>query len=129
MSTTSVQRGYSLVLKIRNVVEAIKEMTLRPGESQKAAFIVIKDKPGVYDVDLEGLKGNFVVSAVPLSRPPVVPEPVAEKEAKLAAKEKARKEAEEARKAREAEKQAQKEAKLAAKEKVRKAKGARKRPS
>jgi hypothetical protein len=54
-------RTYSLVLKVRDIVEAVKEITLGPGQSQKVAFIVLRDKPGVYDVDLEGLKGSFTV--------------------------------------------------------------------
>jgi len=80
ISNVSVKSSYSLVLKIRNVVEAITEMTLSPRGSQKAAFTVIKDKPGVYDIDLEGLKGSFVVKGVPLSPPPAALEPVAEAE-------------------------------------------------
>ena len=84
ISAISVKSSYSLVLKIRNVVEAITEMSLSPRGSQKAAFTVIKDKPGLYDIDLEGLKGNFVVKGVPLSPPPaalaVALEPVAEVE-------------------------------------------------
>jgi hypothetical protein len=57
--------SFSLVLKVRGVVEAVKELTLGPGQSQKVAFIVLRDKPGVYDVDLEGLKGSFVVEEPP----------------------------------------------------------------
>jgi len=57
----SVRTNYSLVLKIRGMVEAVKEITLSPGQSQKVAFAILKNKPGVYDVDLEGLKGSFTV--------------------------------------------------------------------
>ncbi len=78
ISAISIKTSYSLVLKIRNVVEAITEMSLSPRGSQKAVFTVIKDKPGVYDIDLEGLKGNFVVEGVPLPPPPAALEPVAE---------------------------------------------------
>ena len=53
--------SFSLVLKVRGVVEAVKEITLGPGQSQKVAFRILRDKPGVYDVDLEGLKGSFTV--------------------------------------------------------------------
>ncbi len=60
-SVRPVKTSYSLVLKIKGVVEAIKEITLGPGQSQKVAFTVLKGKPGTYDVDLEGLKGSFTV--------------------------------------------------------------------
>lgn len=43
------------------MVEAVKEITLSPGQSQKVAFTILKDKPGVYDADVEGLKGSFTV--------------------------------------------------------------------
>jgi hypothetical protein len=53
--------SFSLVLKVKGVVEALKEVTLDPGQSQRVAFIVLKDRPGIYDVDLEGLKDSFSV--------------------------------------------------------------------
>jgi len=56
-----VTTSYSLVLKIKGVVEAVKEITLDLGQSQKVAFRILKDKPGIYDVDLEGSKGYFAV--------------------------------------------------------------------
>jgi hypothetical protein len=62
-NTGPEMRTYSLVLKVRDIVEAVKEITLGPGQSQKVAFIVLRDKPGVYDVDLEGLKGSFTVES------------------------------------------------------------------
>jgi len=60
-NTGSVKSSYSLVLKIKGMVEAVRELTLGPGQSQKVAFTVLRDIPGVYDVDLEGLKGSFTV--------------------------------------------------------------------
>ncbi|MEE8598138.1 MAG: CARDB domain-containing protein, partial [Dehalococcoidales bacterium] len=59
-----VMSSYSLVLKIKGIVEAVKETTLDPGQSQKVAFAIFRNKPGVYDVDLEGLKGSFTVEEV-----------------------------------------------------------------
>jgi len=58
---SSVTSSYSLVLRIKGMVEAIKDINLGPGQSQKVAFTVLKDKPGTYDVDLEDLKGSFTV--------------------------------------------------------------------
>jgi hypothetical protein len=52
---------FSLVLKVRGIVEAVKEITLEPGQSQKVAFVTLRNKPGVYEVELEGLKGSFTV--------------------------------------------------------------------
>jgi hypothetical protein len=60
-NTGPVTSSYSLVLKIKGIAEAVKEITLNPGQSQKVAFMILKDKPGVYDVDLEDLKGSFTV--------------------------------------------------------------------
>ena len=63
-NTGSVTSSYSLVLKIKGIAEAVKEITLSPEQSQKVAFMIIKTKPGVYDVDLEDLKGSFTVEEV-----------------------------------------------------------------
>jgi hypothetical protein len=63
INTGSEMRTYRMVLKVRNTVEAVKEITLGPGQSQKVAFMILKDEPGVYDVDLGGLKGSFTVES------------------------------------------------------------------
>jgi len=62
-NTGPTTSSYSLVLKVKGIVEAVKEITLVPGQSQKVAFVILRDKPGVYDVDLEGLKGSFTVES------------------------------------------------------------------
>ena len=62
-NTGPVTSSYSLVLRIKGIAEAIKEMTLSPGQSQKVAFMILKDKPGTYGVDLEGLGGSFTVES------------------------------------------------------------------
>jgi hypothetical protein len=53
--------SHSLVLKIKGAVEAVEEVHLGPGASQRVAFNVVKNTPGFYQVDLEGLAGRFVV--------------------------------------------------------------------
>ena len=63
-NTGPVTSSCSLVLKIKGIAEVVKEITLSPGQSQKVAFTIIKTKPGVYDVDLEDLKGSFTVEEV-----------------------------------------------------------------
>jgi len=60
--------AYSLVLKVGGMVEALKEVILEPNQTEKVAFTLMKDAPGDYEVDLEGLKGQFSVMA--LSAPP-----------------------------------------------------------
>ena len=61
-NTGSEMSSFSVVLKTKGVVEAVKEVTLGPGQNQKVAFVILKDKPGVYDLDLDGLKGSFTVT-------------------------------------------------------------------
>ena len=58
----SEKSSFSVVLKVRDIVEAVKEISLGPKQTQRVAFTVLRDKPGVYDVDLEGLKGSFTVT-------------------------------------------------------------------
>jgi len=69
-----VRSSTSLVLKVAGIVEAVKEITLGPGHSQKVAFTILKDKPGVYDVSLEDLTGSFVVEQT-TELPPTPPSP------------------------------------------------------
>jgi len=63
INASSVTNSYSLVLRIKGIAEAIKDITLSPGQSQKVAFMILKDKPGTYGVDLEGLGGSFTVES------------------------------------------------------------------
>jgi uncharacterized membrane protein len=60
-NTGEITGSYSLVLKLKGVAESIQEVTLGPEVSQRAAFNVVKDAPGFYNVELEGLTGRFVV--------------------------------------------------------------------
>jgi len=60
-NTGEITGSYSLVLKLKGVAESIEEVTLGPGVSQRAAFNIVKDAPGFYNVELEGLTGRFVV--------------------------------------------------------------------
>lgn len=60
-NTGEVTGSYSVVLKIRGTVEAIEEVNIGPGGSQRVAFDITKDTPGFYNIDLEGLTGRFVV--------------------------------------------------------------------
>jgi uncharacterized protein (DUF58 family) len=52
---------YSVVLRIGNVVDSISELTIEPGNSQTATFNVVRDTPGEYYVEADGLRGMFTV--------------------------------------------------------------------
>ena len=52
---------YTLVLKVNDVIEDSKEVTLAIGESQEVSFEVIKESAGDYSVDLNGRTASFVV--------------------------------------------------------------------
>jgi|GEM_PF-3157790 len=58
---TSAVSNYSLVLRIEDRVEAVKEITLEPGQRQKIAFTILKDRPGTYNVEMEESKDSFTV--------------------------------------------------------------------
>jgi len=52
---------YTLVLKVNDVIEDSKEVTLAIGESREVSFEVIKESAGDYSVDLNGRTASFVV--------------------------------------------------------------------
>jgi len=53
---------YSLVLRINSVVEKVNDLTINPGSNQTSTFTVVRDMPGEYYVELDGLRGMFVVT-------------------------------------------------------------------
>ena len=66
VSNNGVQTGkYSVVLRIGGVVENISDVTLPAGARQTASFNVVKDAPGDYYADIDGLGGFFTV--IPLN--------------------------------------------------------------
>ena len=68
VTNNGMQTGkYSVVLRIGGVVENISDMTLSPGANQTASFVVVKDTPGDYYADIDGLGGFFNV--IPLNPP------------------------------------------------------------
>jgi len=52
---------YTLVLKVNDVIEDSREVTLAIGDSQEVSFEVIKESAGDYSVDLNGHTASFVV--------------------------------------------------------------------
>ncbi|MEW6143344.1 MAG: CARDB domain-containing protein [Chloroflexota bacterium] len=55
------QCAYTIVLKVSGIVEALKDVSLRPNQRERVAFTVMKNAPGGYEVDIEGLKARFTV--------------------------------------------------------------------
>ena len=58
--------SYTLVLKVNQVVEDTKTITLDAGASTAVQFKVTKEEAGAYDVEIGELSGGFNVKEVPL---------------------------------------------------------------
>lgn len=75
VNNTGEEAGnYTVTLKIDGVVEASKDITVNAGDSQKVSFTTVRDLPGGYAVDVNGLGGTFVVREEAQS-PPTPPAP------------------------------------------------------
>jgi len=79
VTNTGEEAGnYTVTLKIDGVVEASKDITVNAGDSQKVSFTTVRDLPGGYAVDINGLGGTFVVAEGAQSPPaPIAPTPPA----------------------------------------------------
>jgi len=79
VTNTGEEAGnYTVTLKIDGVVEASKDITVNAGDSQKVSFTTVRDLPGGYAVDINGLGGTFVVVGEAQSPPaPIAPTPPA----------------------------------------------------
>jgi parallel beta-helix repeat protein len=62
-NTGSCSDSYTVTLKINDVVEATKDVTVNAGASKEVAFTTAKDEAGNYSVDVNGLSGSFTVKA------------------------------------------------------------------
>ncbi|MDH5696168.1 MAG: Ig-like domain-containing protein [Dehalococcoidia bacterium] len=54
--------SYTVTLKINGVVEEKKTVTLAAHEKKTVTFTVIKEEAGTYKMEVNGLKGEFIVS-------------------------------------------------------------------
>jgi len=73
--TGEVEDSYSVVLKINEVKEAEKSVTVAAGASEDVSFTVTREEAASYDVVVDGLSGSFTVKAPPAAVPaPPVPE-------------------------------------------------------
>ena len=66
-----VTGDYTVELKINNLVEATKQVTLAPNTEMTVAFTVTRDVIGSYQVEVNGLVGQFSMGVLPsASLPP-----------------------------------------------------------
>ena len=72
-NTGDLAGSYEVTLKVNNVVEASKEVTVNGGASEKVTFTTAKDVAGSYSVDINGLSGSFTVKEKPAPPPPPPP--------------------------------------------------------
>ena len=75
VTNTGEEAGnYTVTLKIDGVVEASEDITVNADASRKVSFTTVRDLPGGYAVDVNGLGGTFVVGEEAQS-PPAPPAP------------------------------------------------------
>ena len=60
--SANVSGIYEGTLTINGVVEEKKKKTIGPLAVTDLVFTVTKSQPGIYEVDLDGLKGSFVIT-------------------------------------------------------------------
>ncbi|MBI2288116.1 MAG: hypothetical protein HYU83_03940 [Chloroflexi bacterium] len=66
-NTGDLSGSYKVTLKVNNVTEADKDITVVGGTTQTVIFTTAKDTDGTYTVNVNGLLGTFTVKT------PVVP--------------------------------------------------------
>lgn len=62
-NTGGTEGSYTLVLKINGVKEAERTVTVAAGDTLNLIFLVNKEEPGSYTVEVDGLSGSFTVVA------------------------------------------------------------------
>jgi hypothetical protein len=62
-NTGEIPGTYEVTLKINNEVLSTKEVTIAGGASKKVTFTTVRDVPGTYTVDVNGLSGTITVQA------------------------------------------------------------------
>jgi len=64
-NTGGTEGTYIITLKINEVKEADKSVTIAAGGSQNVTFVVSRNVAGSYSADVNGLRGLFTVKEVP----------------------------------------------------------------
>ena len=57
----NVAGTYEVILRINNTIEDRQTVTLATGVTQEVKFSTVKNIPGTYKIDINGLSGSFVV--------------------------------------------------------------------
>jgi len=72
-----MEGSYTISLLINNVLEETKRVILAPETLKTVSFAVIKDKPGIYSVDVNSLTRSFevieVIEVIEVTAPSAVP--------------------------------------------------------
>jgi hypothetical protein len=63
VNTGNIEKSYTVVLKINEVKESEKIVTVAPDSSQDVTFAVSREEPGSYNIVIDGLSGRFTVLA------------------------------------------------------------------
>ncbi len=71
-NTGEQEASYTVTLKINEMIEETREITLAGGR-ETVTFTTVKTKAGTYSVDVNGLHGSFMVKEVPQSQPVAPP--------------------------------------------------------
>lgn len=62
-NTGTVAGYYELVFKLNGSTQEVKRISLAGGESREITFSVIRNSPGTYNVEINGLTGSYQISA------------------------------------------------------------------
>jgi hypothetical protein len=60
-NTGDVKGSYMAELKINDTTQQTMQVIVEAGETKAVTFVVVKDTPGIYEVALGGLNGQFEV--------------------------------------------------------------------
>jgi hypothetical protein len=72
-NTGEQEASYTVTLKINEMTEETREITLAGGSETVVTFTTNKDEAGTYSVDVNGLHSSFIVKEIPQSPPPESP--------------------------------------------------------
>ena len=55
------QGTYKVILKINDLVESSRDVTLIKGDSKTVHFTVVREKPGIYNINVNNISGHLLV--------------------------------------------------------------------
>ena len=74
-NTGETSGSYILTLEINGEIEASEEVILDASGSETVTFSIVRDEPGTYQVDINGINGSFDVAQPPSPEPEPAPAP------------------------------------------------------